>query len=80
MFTVLGLPLPPHFLLSVSALAVPPDSARLGLLKACHLTLRTLSPYLSEKLPLTKLLLATSVSTFTDPKATHDLTLHLTDG
>lgn len=70
--------LPPHFLLSVSALAVPSlDLPAWAFLQRGHLTLRTLSSYLSEKLPLTKLPAGNFSQHFTDPKATHDFDFYI---
>ena len=66
--------LPPYFLMSVSALAVPSlDLPTWDFLQHIHVTLRTLSSYLSEKLPLTKF----PAGNFTDPKAIHDFDFYI---
>ena len=60
--------------MSVSALAVPSlDLPAWDFLQHIHVTLRTLSSYLSEKLPLTKF----PAGNFTDPKAIHDFDFYI---
>lgn len=70
--------LPPYFLTSVSALAVPSlDLPAWAFLQHIHVTVRTLSSYLSEKLPLTKLPAGNFSQHFTDPKAIYDFDFYI---
>lgn len=70
--------LPPHSSPVCLCSAVPSlDLPAWAFLQRGHLTLRTLSSYLSEKLPLTKLPAGNFSQHFTDPKATHDFDFYI---